>query len=119
MRGRIYTGRRGPKHIIIPLFLFMTLLMTSCTKSKQSNPLVQKGRTIYQAKCIVCHNADPKLAGALGPEVKGASLELLKLRIQKGIYPQGYAPKRTTRLMVPTPELSEEDIQALYAYLNN
>lgn len=90
-----------------------------CTKPKPIDPLVQKGRTIYQAKCIVCHNADPKLAGALGPEVKGTSLELLKLRIKEGVYPQNYTPKRTTKLMAPMPELSDEDIKALHAYLNS
>ena len=72
----------------ISVVLIIVLLMMSCTKPKPTDPLVQKGRTVYQAKCIVCHNADPKLAGALGPEVKGASLELLNLRIKEGIYPQ-------------------------------
>ena len=112
-------GVDPPTHMIITLFLFMALLISACTKSKPVAPLVQKGRTIYQAKCIACHNADPKLAGALGPEVKGASLELLKLRIKEGVYPQNYTPKRTTKLMVPMPELSEEDIKALHAYLNS
>lgn len=95
------------------------LLVTGCTQPKQVDPLVQKGRAIYQAKCIVCHNADPQRAGAVGPEVKGASLELLQLRIQKGMYPQSYTPKRKTTLMAPLPDVSEEDIKALYAYLNS
>ncbi len=119
MRGRIYTGRRGPKHVIICLLFFIMLFVSACTKSKSVDPLITKGKAIYQAKCIVCHNADPKLAGAVGPEVKGASLELLKLRVKEGIYPQGYTPKRATKLMVPMPELSEEDIRALHAYLNS
>ena len=67
--------------------------------------------------CIACHNADPKLAGAVGPEVAGASLEVLEEKILKGTYPEGYTPKRNTNLMVPLPHLKEQ-IPAIHYFLN-
>jgi mono/diheme cytochrome c family protein len=79
--------------------------------------LVARGRTIYQSVCIACHNTDPKKAGALGPEVWGASLELLTARITKAEYPAGYTPKRTTHVMQPLPQVVK-DIPAVQAYLN-
>lgn len=61
---------------------------------------------------------NPAKAGALGPAVTGASLELLQLRVKKGTYPSGYKPKRNTKLMVPMPHITDADIKALHAYLN-
>lgn len=79
--------------------------------------LVKKGRAAYFARCTACHNADPKVAGSLGPELQGSSLELLKLRVLEGKYPEGYQPKRNTQLMVPIKEAADE-IEALHAFLN-
>ena len=78
---------------------------------------VAKGRTVYMANCIACHNSDPKRSGSLGPEVYGASLELLEARILRGEYPAGYEPKRKTKVMVALAHL-KADIPALQAFLN-
>ena len=78
--------------------------------------LASEGRQAYLSTCIACHNADPKLDGALGPAVAGASQALLTARILYGEYPEGYKPKRDTRSMVPMPFL-EKQIPALTAYL--
>ena len=67
--------------------------------------LVEAGRSVYLGNCIACHNLDPKQDGALGPAVSGASLELLEARLLRGGYPEGYTPKRTSRVMVPLPHL--------------
>lgn len=79
---------------------------------------IKRGKTLYLTYCIACHNMNPKLIGALGPEVYGASEELLRLRILEKKYPEGYKPKRKTKLMEPIPEL-KDDIVFLHAYLNN
>jgi mono/diheme cytochrome c family protein len=77
-----------------------------------------RGKSVYQSNCIACHNANPKVAGALGPELAKVSLELLQARVMKAEYPQGYMPKRTSHVMQPLPQLKDE-IPALHAYLNS
>ena len=78
--------------------------------------LAREGRQAYLSNCIACHNADPTKDGALGPAVAGASLELLEARVLRGEYPEGYAPKRDTAVMVAMPFL-ERQLPALAAYL--
>jgi hypothetical protein len=52
----------------------------------------------------------------VGPAVKGASRELLEAKVTRGEYPQGYSPKRPTKVMPPQPALAP-DIPSLAAYL--
>ena len=59
---------------------------------------------------------NPAQDGALGPAVAGSSLELLEARVVHGRYPEGYAPKRDSRVMVPLPHL-EPQLTELAAYL--
>ena len=79
---------------------------------------VEAGRGAYNANCIACHAVDPTQDGALGPAVSGSSLELLTARVLRSEYPEGYTPKRPSRLMVPLPHL-EERLPELEAYLNS
>jgi mono/diheme cytochrome c family protein len=101
-------------------------LVTGCqcsrSEDKASSPLsgqdlVAKGKTVYLANCITCHNSNPRLAGSLGPDVYGSSKELLTARIVHGNYPEGYTPKRSSHVMRALPHLAN-DIDALTAYLN-
>ncbi|MEE2672271.1 MAG: cytochrome c [Myxococcota bacterium] len=78
--------------------------------------LISEGRTAYQGNCIACHNPNPKLDGALGPAVAGASVELLEARIMRAEYPPGYTPTRTTKAMLAMPFLQSR-IPALAAFL--
>lgn len=80
--------------------------------------LAAKGRGVYMANCIACHNLDATQDGALGPAVAGASLELLEARVIRGEYPEGYTPKRDTRVMVPIRHL-ERNLVELAAYLDS
>jgi hypothetical protein len=59
---------------------------------------------------------NPAQDGALGPAVAGASMELLEARILRGEYPEGYTPKRPSKIMVPLPHL-EPKLPELAAYL--
>jgi mono/diheme cytochrome c family protein len=79
--------------------------------------LVQRGKVVYASNCTACHNPDPSLDGALGPAVTGSTHDLLEKRVLHGTYPDGYEPKRTSRVMIALPHL-EPDIAALTAYLN-
>jgi hypothetical protein len=61
---------------------------------------------------------DPTKDGALGPAVSGASRALIEARVLHSEYPDGYAPKRPTRVMIPLPHL-EPRLAELVAYLNS
>ncbi len=80
--------------------------------------LIEGGRSVYNANCIACHSMDPTKDGALGPAVSGSSPALLETRVLRGEYPEGYEPKRTTRVMIPLPHL-EPRLPELAAYLNS
>lgn len=71
---------------------------------------------MYVANCTACHNADPALDGSLGPATAGSSIELLEARLLRNSYPEGYIPKRDSRVMMALPYL-KDDIPALAAYL--
>lgn len=104
------------------LSLASTLLLISCQKERPRvgpvDPLVDKGRAVYLSNCIACHNPDPTLNGAIGPNVHGSSIELLEARILHAKYPDGYKPKRETAQMPAFPELKNE-IPAIHAFLNS
>jgi mono/diheme cytochrome c family protein len=70
---------------------------------------------VYLSQCTACHAVDPAQAGPVGPELKGASRELLEAKVLRGTYPPGYTPKRPTSVMPPQPQLA--DLPALAAYL--
>jgi mono/diheme cytochrome c family protein len=93
-----------------------TTLAACSDPTTTADPKAERGRQIYLAQCIACHNPDPALAGPLGPPVKGSSRELLEAKVLKGTYPPGYTPKRPTTLMPPQPAL-EPEIPNLAAYL--
>ena len=87
-------------------------------ESRTPEELIAAGRSVYNANCIACHAMDPKIDGALGPAVAGSSLELLEARVVRGGYPEGYEPKRPSRVMVALPHL-EPRLPELAAYLQS
>lgn len=111
------------------LFSFLAVCLAwalaSCTKKPTPNlaemtpaQLTERGKAIYVANCIACHNPDPAKDGTVGPSVAGSSLELLQAKLVKGNYPAGYKPKRETQAMPAMPHL-EKEIPALSAYLSS
>ncbi len=93
----------------------LAALAAGCAQAP-SDPLAERGRQVYLAQCIQCHNAAPAQDGAVGPAVRSASREVLEAKILRGAYPPGYKPKRPTAVMPPQPGLAQE-IPALAAYL--
>jgi mono/diheme cytochrome c family protein len=77
---------------------------------------IEQGRRVYSLNCVVCHNADPRQDGAIGPSIAGSPRELVEARVMRAAYPAGHTPKRDTKLMMPLPHL-EADIPALAAFL--
>ena len=83
---------------------------------------IDKGRRIYFSNCISCHNKDPNLKGAIGPEIINVPYEVLESKILTGKYPEklppGFIPKRKTKLMKPIPKI-KDDIKALHAWIES
>ena len=108
------------KKLATPLFLL--LAVCACSKdSDQSaeaakDPDWQRGRAVFVANCVACHNNDPSKDGPIGPAIKGSSKELVESRVLSTSYPPGYKPKRPTHVMPQFPFLKDE-IPYLAAYL--
>jgi mono/diheme cytochrome c family protein len=80
------------------------------------NPNAARGRGVYLANCVACHNHDPARDGPIGPAIKGSPKELLEARVLTTSYPPNYRPKRATKIMPQFPFLKDE-IPYLAAYL--
>lgn len=108
------------KSFLGAILLLPVLILSSCSK-EESKPLTaieQRGKSVFMANCITCHNQDPRLVGSVGPNIAGSSLELITARVMHQSYPPGYKPKRPTGLMPALPFL-EKDLPAIHAYLNS
>ena len=111
------------KTSVIRLGLLSCLLIfAACSKeSDQSSPAAkdpdwQRGRAVYVANCVACHNNDPSKDGPIGPAIKGSPKELVQSRVLRTEYPADYKPKRPTKVMPQFPYL-ESEIPYLAAYL--
>jgi mono/diheme cytochrome c family protein len=96
--------------------LALALAVGGCSESGLS-PSAERGRQVYLAHCIACHNTDPAQPGAVGPPLRGSSRELLEAKVVNGTYPAGYTPKRPTKVMVPITAVTPADVGALADYL--
>ena len=102
--------------------LFSTLALSACggdsgeSASAGKSADWQRGRGVYVANCVACHNIDPSKEGPIGPALKGSAPELVKSRVLRTEYPPGYTPKRNTKVM-PTFPFLESEIKYLAEYL--
>ena len=97
------------------------LLITACSDEggkSTKNPDAERGRAVFLANCVACHNNDPSRDGPIGPAIKGSSRELVEMRVLSTSYPPNYKPKRPTKVMPQFPFLKDE-IPYLAAYLAN
>jgi mono/diheme cytochrome c family protein len=108
-------GRDQGMKIFTPIFLIAAcaLLIGGCSKESDKSksardPKWERGRAVYLANCVACHNADPSKDGPIGPAIKGSSQELIQTRVLRTEYPAGYKPKRNTKLMPTFPFLKSE-----------
>lgn len=91
------------KYLLLGLISFITLAD-------------ERGKAIYTAKCISCHNANPAKKGSVGPDIADSTLSLLILKTQHRKYPSGYKPKRKTNIMPKIP-LKDKELHYLYEYI--
>jgi mono/diheme cytochrome c family protein len=93
------------------------LLASACSEQPPLSPGAEHGRQAYLSQCTACHHpTDPAKPGAVGPEIKGTSRAILEAKVLRGTYPDGYSPKRPTRVMPPMPQLAP-DIDGLAEFL--
>ena len=105
----------------LTLAVCLALALTSgCGEGEDSKtvkgPDPDRGRRLYIATCIICHNTDPSKPGSQGPPTKGSSLELLEAKVLHKRYPPDYKPQRTTKAMPAYPQLRKR-IPDIAAYL--
>jgi len=117
-------GRTLKRSFPCLLLLGSVLIFGGCSNdSDQSSPSAkdpdwQRGRAVFIANCVACHNNDPSKDGAIGPAIKGSSRELIEARVLRNSYPTNYKPKRATKVMPQFPFL-EPEIPYLAAYLRS
>jgi Predicted membrane protein len=92
-------------------------------KNNQNNSValttnIDKGKMVYFANCVSCHNNNPKKPGSIGPAVYGVPIDVLTQKTLSGKYPENYRPKRTSKIMPLMPHLNME-ISNLYAFINS
>jgi mono/diheme cytochrome c family protein len=109
--------------LIAPLIFYCCLVaLTGCSKESKDkaqsskDPDWERGRAVFLANCIACHNPDPSKDGPIGPALKGSSKELIEARVLSNSYPPNYKPKRPTKVMPQFPYLKSE-VPYLTAYL--
>jgi mono/diheme cytochrome c family protein len=105
--------------VLFVITLCLVMSLSSCSKKKTASGEDQdfeRGRSVYVANCVACHNNDPSKDGPLGPAIKGSPKELLEARVLHNSYPPNYQPKRPTKVMPSFPFL-EPEIPYLAAYL--
>lgn len=77
----------------------------------------ERGKAIYTAKCISCHNVNPSKKGSVGPDIADSTMPLLIFKTQYRKYPNGYKPKRKTNIMPKIP-LDDKQLYYLYEYIS-
>lgn len=108
------------KAVILGAFLG-SLLFSQATLA-QDQAILDKGKRVYMANCIQCHNRDPNLKGSLGPEMVDAPLEVMTSKVMTGLYPvvlpAGFVPKRKSKAMRKIPKL-QKDVPAIHAWVQS
>lgn len=107
---------------VILMGALLGLLISSQFSFAADQALLDKGKKLYLANCIQCHNRDPNLKGSMGPEMVDAPLEVMYSKVMTGLYPAklpaGYVPKRKSRAMRKIPKL-EKEIPAIHAWVQS
>ena len=83
---------------------------------------IERGKAIYLSACIKCHNKDPNIKGAIGPEMVDAPIEVMHAKVLTGRYPDvlpaGFVPKRKTKQMQKLPQYVK-DVPSIHAYVQS
>lgn len=90
--------------------------------SEKLSPELERGKLLYKTNCLQCHNKDPNIKGAVGPEIIDAPLEVMTSKVMTSHYPNplppGFVPKRKSHAMRAIPKLKDE-IPLIWAYVQS
>lgn len=90
--------------------------------ASELSPELERGRLLYKTNCLQCHNKDPNIKGAVGPEIVDAPLEVMTSKVMTSYYPDplpaGFVPKRKSHAMRAIPKL-KDDIPLIWAYVQS
>ncbi len=107
------------KLLLARAFLALAFFSSCLNAQTPDQKLLSRGKAVYMANCIACHNKDPNKKGALGPELANSPLSVFLIKVANGNeYPQGYVPKRKTKLMKKFPHLKSE-VPAIHAWIQS
>ena len=110
--------QRLRRTLAIPLLALTRLACSDAGGGEDAgaSEAVVRGKHYYQSVCTACHNGDPNVDGTLGPALAGAALEVIEAKVMRGVYPEGYTPKRDTNTM-PSFQFLEPELANIVAYL--
>jgi mono/diheme cytochrome c family protein len=80
--------------------------------------LIQEGKRIYVSNCARCHNTNPHKPGSIGPDLFSTPENVFYTKVVHGKYPQGYKPKRPTKVMPKFKHLTNK-IDMIYKYIRS
>lgn len=87
-----------------------------------NEPDLERGRKVWITTCNQCHNKDPNIKGAIGPEVVDAPIEVMLHKVETGLYPDplppGFVPKRKTKAMRPLKQ-HVKDVPSIWMYVQS
>src|SRR5918993_6074661 len=95
-KGRLWIVRQVVlmrTSIEILAIIFCATALSACSKDSDpssqasKDPDWERGRAVYVANCVACHNSDPAKDGPLGPALKGLPRELIESRGLSTEYP--------------------------------
>jgi len=72
---------------VAPLALLALAVAAAGCSERALSPEAERGRQVYLAHCVACHNTDPAQPGPVWPAGQGSSRELLEAKVLNGSYP--------------------------------
>lgn len=129
----IYSPKKAPEPIVLKPYVEVKVAEpteaapeaapVAETVAYEENPVdIAKGKEIYLSQCIKCHNKDPNVKGAIGPEMVDAPLSVMQAKVFTGRYPdvlpEGFVPKRKTKQMTKLPQYIK-DVPSIHAYVQS
>jgi len=86
----------------------LLFLLLSCSDDKNYSESYLRGKRIYKANCVKCHNYNPSKIGVLAPNIEGSSLETIQSMLLYGKPPEEQIPRWSHVAMDPLPHLIKE-----------